>query len=194
MLPLFGSMLFCNCCFWCIRRGPCLTLFFSFLFCQRCCFCCCFLLLHEVKRAAALPCHVLLSKVVQGVYLQGVCSSGVSRKQSQHRWCSMPYTWQVHSRGSWPSSSAPPLSLFPSLSLSVWCVCRCLSLYVSFLSSAPAAFLYWSAWCFSLVMFIKGHNSLRKYSSLLQLLCYFYSFSHHLYQSSLRFYSWLHNL
>lgn len=81
-----------------------------------------------MNHASILPCDVL-GKVVLGVYLQGVCSSGVLRKQSQRRWCSMP----LHMAGSQPEELT---TLFhPSLFLSVN-VCHSLCF---FLSSAPAA-------------------------------------------------------
>lgn len=94
-----------------------------------------FLLLCKVKHATALPCDVL-GKVVRGMCLQAVCSSGVLRKQSQHRWCSM----LLHMAGSQPGEltillhSSLPLS-FPLSHVSVnVCQFSCF-----FPSSAPAA-------------------------------------------------------
>ena len=110
-----------------VRPGPFLTL----CSCRPvfCCSCCCFFffffllfsVLHKVKHGNTLPCDVL-GKVVQGVYLEGVCSSGVLRKQSQHRWCSMP----LHMAGSPPGElsillhSCLSLCFSPSTSVTPW--------------------------------------------------------------------------
>lgn len=161
-------VLFSNCCVWCQTHGvalpwlcfsrPVLLMLFSLLF----------LLLQEVKRATALPCDVL-SKVVQGVYLQG--AAAVCRVNSLNTdGAACLYTWQVHSRGSSPSSSIPSsLSLSVSLCLSHVSVDVCHSLCF-FLSSAPAAsvsiglpvsvFFLCVSWCCSPVLQIKGHQPL----------------------------------
>lgn len=98
--------------------GPCLTLCRCRpVFAVVVCFFLFFLLfsvLHKVKHGNTLPCDVL-GKVVLGVYLEGVCSSGVLRKQSQHRWCSMP----LHMAGSPPGELSILLHSCPSLSFSL---------------------------------------------------------------------------
>lgn len=124
-------VLFSNCCVWCQTHGvalpwlcfsrPVLLMLFSLLF----------LLLQEVKRATALPCDVL-SKVVQGVYLQG--AAAVCRVNSLNTdGAACLYTWQVHSRGSSPSSSIPSsLSLCLFLSVCLMCLSMSVTLCVSF--------------------------------------------------------------
>lgn len=116
---------------------------FIFVFIGFCCWCfllLLFSLLWEVKHGTALPCDVL-GKVVRGVHLQGFCGSGVLRKQSQHRWCSMP----LHMAGSQPGELTVLLSSCLS-SFSVLYVCQCpfLSVFLPvFCTCWPC--LYWSA-------------------------------------------------
>lgn len=99
-----------------------------------------FSLLWEVKHGTALPCDVL-GKVVWGVHLQGFCGSGVLRKQSQHRWCSMP----LHMAGSQPGELTILLSSCLS-SFSVLYVCQCplLSVFLPVICTCWPC-LYWSA-------------------------------------------------
>lgn len=92
----------------------------------------------HMKDATVLPCDVP-GKVVWVVFLQDDCSSGVLRKQSQHRWCSMP----PHMAGSQPGKLTIVLHPFLSCS-SLYLTCLSMSVnlcfFLSFTPAAPVSF------------------------------------------------------
>lgn len=187
--PFYGVFCFYNCSVWCQTCGLALP---WYLFCCRvfavvvifvAVFHCC------TKWTTTLPWDVL-GQVVWGVYLQGVCSSGMLRKQSQHIWCSMP----LHMAGSQPGE----LTILLHSSLSLWLSINVCHSLCFFLFSAPAApvslgcclSLCLSVWlslsmCAVQMLLTSPANEVPPYFkdiySLLQLGSYFRSFGHHFY-------------